>query len=76
MANCELLEMCIFFNNHMANMPSTSDVFKKIYCQGDFSKCARHMIVDALGRGTVPSDLFPNQVERANAIIAEKKATP
>lgn len=72
MTNCELLETCIFFNNHMANMPSTSDVYKKIYCQKDFEKCARHMIVQTLGRGTVPSDLFPNQTDRATAIIQGK----
>lgn len=73
MANCELLEKCIFFNNHMANMPSTSEVFKKVYCQQDFSKCARHMIVEALGKGTVPSDVFPNQTDRAIEIIKKGK---
>jgi hypothetical protein len=72
MSQCELLETCIFFNNHMANMPSTSDVYKKMYCRNDFEKCARHMIVQALGRGTVPSDLFPNQADRANSIIQGK----
>lgn len=72
MANCELLEHCIFFNDHMANMPSTSDVYKKMYCHKDFAKCARHMIVEALGRGTVPADLFPNQTDRATSIIQGK----
>lgn len=72
MANCDLLEKCIFFNDNMANMPSTSDMFKKMYCRTDFQKCARHMIVDALGRGTVPPDLFPNQTDRAKSIIQGK----
>jgi len=72
MANCDLLETCIFFNDNMAEMPSTSDVFKKMYCKSDFGKCARHMIVESLGRGTVPSDLFPNQTDRAKSIIQGK----
>lgn len=69
MASCELLETCIFFNNNMADMPSTSEIYKKMYCQNDFEKCARHMIVAALGRGSVPSDLFPNQIDRATLMI-------
>jgi hypothetical protein len=73
MANCELLQACIFFNDHMANMPSTADVYKKMYCLTNFNKCARHMVVEALGRGTVPPDLFPNQEDRAKEIIANGK---
>lgn len=74
MANCELTEACIFFNNNMANMPSTSEAFKKNYCEADFEKCARHMIVQAVGRGQVPSDLYPNQTDRARTFIAESKS--
>jgi hypothetical protein len=72
MANCELIEKCIFFNGHMANMPSTADTFKKLYCQREFEKCARFMVVQAKGRGTVPEDLFPNQIDRAANIIEGK----
>jgi hypothetical protein len=69
MAKCELIETCIFFNDQMANMPSTAAVYKANYCEKDFAACARHKIVQALGRGTVPTDLFPNQTERAEQII-------
>jgi hypothetical protein len=69
MANCELVETCIFFNGHMANMPSTADVYKKMFCQRDLEKCARYTIVKAKGRGTVPADLYPNQMEKAISII-------
>jgi len=69
MANCELIETCIFFNDQMPNMPSTAAVYKKIYCEQDFQNCARFMIFKAIGRSSVPKDLFPNQKERAETII-------
>ena len=73
MKTCELTEKCIFFNDQMANMPSTATVYKKIYCESDFARCARYMIVQAMGRDKVPADLFPNQAERAEQIIAEAR---
>lgn len=71
MAKCELVETCIFFNDQMASMPSTSAVYKKIFCEGDFDTCSRYMIFKAIGRENVPKDLFPNQSERAKSIIAK-----
>jgi len=72
MAQCELLATCIFFNDKMANYPAASAHMKKTYCQEDPDSCARMMIVKALGRPHVPGDLFPNQAERAQKIIAAK----
>lgn len=69
MTRCELTETCIFFNDQMANMPSTASVYKKIYCESDWQTCGRYMIFKAIGRENVPKDLFPNQAERAAAII-------
>lgn len=71
MSDCELLEKCIFFNDKMANMPSTAQVIKRKYCTGDSSECARYMVCKALGRERVPADLFPNQVEKAREVIAQ-----
>jgi hypothetical protein len=69
MANCEMIEKCIFFNDQMANMPSTSAVYKKIFCQQDWSTCGRYLVFKAVGRENVPKDLFPNQSDRAAEII-------
>jgi len=69
MAKCELVETCIFFNDQMANMPSTSAVYKKIYCVQDWDTCGRYIIFKAIGRENVPKDLFPNHSDRATAII-------
>ncbi len=69
MADCELLAGCIFFNDKMTNMPTMAAMYKKDFCRGDSSKCARYMVFKALGRPSVPADLFPNMTEQAKAII-------
>jgi hypothetical protein len=70
MAVCEILPSCIFFNEKMQNMPGTTAFFKVKYCQGDNTNCARFKVLKSCGRENVPADLFPNQVEKANNIIA------
>lgn len=73
MANCEILETCILFNDRLNNMPKTADIIKKKYCCGDNSECARHIIFLALGKEKVPLDLFPGQIERIHNILSENK---
>lgn len=69
MSDCTCLQGCPFFNDQMADMPSTSEAMKTLYCQGDNSACARYMVFLALGKGKAPSDLFPSQIDRAKQII-------
>jgi hypothetical protein len=57
----------------MSGMPSMADMYKKKYCQGDNTNCARYMVFKTLGKGTVPGDLFPNMAAKAQEII--KKAS-
>ena len=71
MAQCECLDACPFFNDKMANMPGSAASFKRKYCEGDSSECARFMVFKALGKAKVPADLFPNQVDRAKQVIAK-----
>lgn len=73
MSDCELKATCIFFNDQMAGMPSTSAVYKKMYCESDFGSCGRYLVFKAIGRENVPKDLFPNQSARAKEIIAAHK---
>jgi len=70
MADCEMIARCIFFNDKMANMPSTANMLKKKYCQGDFGKCARYVVCKALGKEKVPSDLTPSQMDKAKLLLA------
>ena len=73
MAECECIAGCPFFNDKMADMPGTASLFKKNYCSegGDFEHCARHIVFKALGKPSVPADLFPNQVDRAMSLIGK-----
>ncbi|MBU1220457.1 hypothetical protein KKF34_09110 [Myxococcota bacterium] len=67
--DCKCLPGCPFFNDRMDSMPSTANIMKKKYCQGSFESCARFMIFSKLGKPAVPTDLFPNEVEKAKSII-------
>lgn len=69
MPDCELSTKCLFFNDKMANMPSTASMMKRKYCQGNFEQCARYIVCKALGRDKVPADLTPSQVDKAKQII-------
>lgn len=70
MSDCKCLAKCLFFNDKMQNMPAAANLLKKRLCQGDNSQCARYMVLCALGREKVPSDLSPNQQDRARELIA------
>ncbi|MBN2515240.1 MAG: hypothetical protein JXC33_04315 [Deltaproteobacteria bacterium] len=45
-------------------------IYKKKYCQGDNSTCARYVLAQKLGREKVPVNLYPNMNEKAREIIA------
>jgi hypothetical protein len=70
MADCELLQGCIFFNDKMQNMPDIAESMKKKYCRGDNSMCARYMVFKVLGGDKVPADLYPGQTDRVDKILA------
>jgi len=69
MADCESLKGCIFFNDKMPIDKGVGLLFKKNYCQGDNSKCARYMVAKKLGKEKVPQNLYPNMVEKAKELL-------
>lgn len=71
MADCKLLGGCIFFNDKMPMETGLGALFKKSYCQGDFQKCARFRVAEALGRERVPTDLYPNMFVEAETLITK-----
>jgi hypothetical protein len=74
MADCECLAGCPFFNDRMQMDQGLGLMYKNHYCKGDNSKCARHMVLKAKGKGNVPPSLFPNQFDIATAIISGRAA--
>lgn len=69
MVGCEFLSGCPFFHEKMDNMPAAVREMKWRYCKTAKMQCARYMIAQVLGKGEVPEDLFPNQIERARYLI-------
>lgn len=69
MAECELIQGCIFFNDKMQNMPATAEILKSKFCKDAYAICARYMVFKALGRPKVPVDLYPQQQEKAAKVI-------
>ena len=70
---CEKMEACPFFNDKMPIESGTGKLYKRHYCDGDKTKCARYKIATELGKEFVPIDLYPNMFERAEKILAEHK---
>lgn len=69
MADCPSLPKCPFFHDKMAERPAMAAMMKRNYCQGDNSECARWMVFQKTGPGTVPADLYPNQVEKVRSLF-------
>jgi hypothetical protein len=66
---CPKLSGCPFFANKLTHMPTTAELTKQHYCLGDYTSCARFVVVKALGSGHTPDDLYPNQTDRAEGIV-------
>lgn len=53
-------------------MPGMAGIYKRRYCRGSNSGCARWLVHSMLGPAAVPADLFPNEWDRADAYIRTK----
>jgi len=71
MSDCKCLAGCPFFNDKMPGDAGIGAIYKKKYCLGDNSKCARFLVFSKLGKEAVPKDLFPNMYEKAQAIVSQ-----
>lgn len=69
MAQCECLATCPFFNDKMSNMPAMAGMYKNRYCLGSSSACARHRVFETHGSAAVPADMYPNDLDAAQAIL-------
>jgi hypothetical protein len=67
---CEKLLKCIFFNDQMESMPAVAELLKNQYCRNAFADCARFRVASKLGASAVPKDMYPRDVDRAEALIS------
>lgn len=70
MADCESLQGCPFFNDKMKDTEGLGALYKKRYCLGDNTRCARYILAKGKGKGAVPLDLYPNMIDRARELLA------
>jgi len=68
---CERLAKCPFYQNKMPIESGLGSLYRKKYCEGDKTKCARYLVVTKLGAEYVPDDLYPNMDKRAEEIVAK-----
>jgi len=70
MAECEFLSRCCYLKNKLKNMPAATKMIKSMYCLWHYEECARYRIAEVLGLENIPSDLFPADTKKAEAILS------
>ncbi len=70
---CEYLSSCPFYNDKMDIESGLGQMYKRRYCTGDKTGCARYIVLKELGRASVPANLYPNMHDQAEKLIAQQK---
>lgn len=70
---CENYTWCPIFGESIRMDKGLVLLFKKIYCKGDKSLCARYKIYISLGRSKVPYNLYPNMNYIADELLSSKE---
>jgi hypothetical protein len=73
MAICEKFSKCPFYQGKMDMNSGLGSMYKKKYCEGDKTICARYIISTQLGAEFVTNHIYPNMNDLANKMIAEHK---
>ena len=73
MAVCEKLSKCPFYNDKMDINKGIGSMYKKNYCEGDKTQCARYIVATQLGAEYVTNHLYPNMRDAANKLLEEHK---
>ena len=73
MATCEKLSKCPFYQGSMDINSGLGAMYKKKYCEGDKSICARYIIATQLGPEYVTDKIYPNMNNLANSLLEKHK---
>lgn len=73
MATCEKLEKCPFYQGKMSMDSGLGSMYKKKYCEGDKTICARYIVATTLGPEYVTESLYPNMSDAAKRILEQNK---
>ncbi len=66
---CEHIDGCPLFGPDTGLSHRGRRVFREIYCTGDKMRCARYMVRTAAGEVSLPIDLYPFEIRRAESLI-------
>ncbi len=73
MATCEKLPKCPFYQGKMDINSGLGSMYRKRYCEGDKTLCARYQIATKLGPEFVTNNIYPNMNDLADKLIKEHK---
>ena len=68
MSDCKYLTGCSFYKENLEGSVFSSHL-KNTYCKDDFLNCSRLLLRHLAGKERVPSEMFPNDKDRAIEII-------
>ena len=66
---CERLSFCDFFVSEI-KVESIAKRYKEKYCYSCKDACAIYMVFSAKGNDHIPTDLYPNEYDKALNIIS------
>ena len=73
METCEKLAKCPFYQGKMDINSGLGQMYKKKYCEGDKTICARYIVATQLGPEFVNNSLYPNMNKVAEKLLEENK---
>jgi hypothetical protein len=68
---CEKLSKCPFYNDKMDISKGIGAMYKKKYCEGDKTQCARYIVATKIGPEHVTNSLYPNMHDKADKLLKE-----
>jgi len=69
MTPCKFMNSCPFFKKTITSGSTLEKMYKEQYCHEEYTMCARYKIAEMLGHEKVPSNLYPNMFDQAEALI-------
>ena len=73
-STCPYRRRCAFFRCEMDNLPGTAGLYRRRYCFGRHSQCARYIAYWDLDGRLECEDLLPHQHKRAEAMVLRRRA--
>ena len=71
---CEKLQKCPVYQGKMNMDSGLGSMYKKKYCEGDKTLCARYIVATKLGAEYITNSLYPNMNDAANKLLEDHKS--